>query len=151
MWFFSITIIYFIWVSENIMVLFKFSTTKMPLQNNCSFLHSRELFQYLGCWSSGSLSLTDYYTPSEQSCWGVCWFHSVRPSVCMSVCPSVRPASPVRSVAPTVLVGFISYLYILSRNFKRCVAFKVSSKFSKFLKFVTLTLSCFDLGSDVNH
>ena len=48
--------------------------------------------------------------------------HSVR----LSVRPSVRPASRVRSVAPTVLVGSIS-------------------------KFVTLTLSGLDLGSDVNH
>ena len=63
--------------------------------------------------------------------------------------PSVRPASHVRSVAPTVLVGSISYLYILSSNFRRCVACQVASKiwiFGIFLKFVTLTLSCFDLG-----
>ena len=39
---------------------------------------------------------------------------SLRPSVCPSVRPSrVRPASRVRSVASTVLVGSISYLYIL--------------------------------------
>ena len=76
----------------------------------------------------------------------------------MSICPSVRPASRVRSVAPTVLVGSISYLHILSSNFWRCVACKVACKISKFeflavffFKFVTLTLSCFDLGSDVNH
>ena len=59
--------------------------------------------------------------------------------ILVSLCLSVRPASRVRSVAPTVLVGSISYLYILSSNF------------GNFLKFVTLTLSCFDLGSDVNH
>ena len=45
------------------------------------------------------------------------------PSVRPSVCPSVHPASRVRSVAPTVLVGSISYLYILSSNFRRCVTF----------------------------
>ena len=50
----------------------------------------------------------------------------------------------VRSVTPTVLVGSISYLYILSSNLRRCVA----CIFGNFLKFVTLTLSCFDLGSD---
>ena len=78
---------------------------------------------------------------------------SLRPPVCTYV----RPTSRVRSVAPTVLVGSISYLYILSSNFRRCVACKVSCKISKFefwgnaLKYVTLTLSCFDLGSDVNH
>ena len=71
---------------------------------------------------------------------------SLHPSVRPSVCPSFRPASRVRSVVPTVLVGSISYLYILSSNFRRCVACKVSCKiwiFGNFLKFVTLTLSCF--------
>ena len=69
----------------------------------------------------------------------------------------VRLASHVRSVAPTVLVGSISYLYILSSSVRRCVVCKVSCKISKieffrqFFKFTTLTLSCFDLGSDVNH
>ena len=41
--------------------------------------------------------------------------------------------------------------YILSSNFRRCVACKVSCKirnFGNILKFVTLTLSWFDLGSD---
>ena len=75
---------------------------------------------------------------------GVYWFLSVHPS----------PASCVRSVAPTCLVGSISYLHILSSDFRRCVACKVSFKiwiFGNFLKCVTLTLSYFDLGSDVNH
>ena len=47
---------------------------------------------------------------------GVFWFHPVR--------LSVRPASNVRSVAPTVLVGSILYLCVLSSNFIRCVACK---------------------------
>ena len=98
------------------------------------------------------------HTPAQRSCWGggggggggggrwVYWFPSVR--------PSVRPAFRVRSVAPTVLIGSISYLYILSSNCRRCVACKVSCKnlnFWQFSKFVTLILSCFDLESDVNH
>ena len=70
---------------------------------------------------------------------------SVRPSVHPSVCPALR----VCSVAPRVPVGSISYLCILSSNI-RCVACKVWI-FGNFLKFVTLTLSPFDLGSDVNH
>ena len=53
---------------------------------------------------------------------------SLRPSVR----PSVRPASRVRSVAPAVLVGSISYLYILSSNFRRCVVCKVLCKILKF-------------------
>ena len=49
-----------------------------------------------------------------------------------SVRLSVRPASCVRSVAPTVLIGSISYLYILSSNFRRYVACTDSCKISKF-------------------
>ena len=52
----------------------------------------------------------------------------VRPSVS----PSVHTASGLRSVAPTVLVGSISYLPILSNNFRRCVVLKVFCKISKF-------------------
>ena len=84
----------------------------------------------------------------QQSSW-VYWFHSGR--------PAIRPASSVCSVAPTVLVGSISYLYIFSSNFRWCVACKVICKIliceflAIFFKFVTLTLSWFDLGSDVNH
>ena len=48
------------------------------------------------------------------------------PSVHLSVCPSIRPTSRVCSVVPTVLVGSISYLYILSSNFRRCVMCKDS-------------------------
>ena len=51
---------------------------------------------------------------------------SLRPSVRLSI----RPASRVRSVAPTVLVGSISYIYIYisSSNFRRCVARCVACK-----------------------
>ena len=58
--------------------------------------------------------------------WG--YIGSVRPS-------RVRPASHVRSVAPKVLVGSISYLYILSSNFRRCVVYKGSCKISIFGNF----------------
>ena len=57
---------------------------------------------------------------------------SLPPSICPFVCLSVRPASHVRSVVPTVLVGSISYLYILSSNFRKCAVCKVSCKISKF-------------------
>ena len=61
---------------------------------------------------------------------------SLRPSVHLSVRssvrPSVLPAFRVRSVLPTVLVGSISYFDILSSNFRRCVACKVSCKILKF-------------------
>ena len=69
------------------------------------------------------------YPPHNEGVGGVYWFHSVRPSV--PRLSRVRPASHVRSVAPTVLAGTISYLYILPSNF-RCVACKVSCKISIF-------------------
>ena len=65
---------------------------------------------------------------AQWSCRVVYWFHSVHPSVR----PSVHPASCVRSVAPPVLIRSISYLHILSSNFIRYVACKVSSKISIF-------------------
>ena len=86
-----------------------------------------------------------YHTPHTTK--GVYWFHSVHPSVRPSVPPSVRPsvrlsvrlsirpASRVHSVAPTVLVGSISYLHILSSTIGRCVTCKVSCKISKFVLF----------------
>ena len=49
-----------------------------------------------------------------------------------SVCPSVCGQNRVRSVSSTILVGSISYLHILSSNFRRCVACKVYCKVPKF-------------------
>ena len=66
--------------------------------------------------------------------------------ITLSVCPSVRLSvcgqNRVRSVSSTILIGSISYLHILSSNFRRCVA--CNARF-KIKKFVTLTLSSFDL------
>ena len=47
-----------------------------------------------------------------------CFTLSVCPSVHLSVCGQNR----VRSVSSTILIGSISYLHILSSNFRRCVA-----------------------------
>ena len=71
---------------------------------------------------------------------GVYWFRLVRLSVCGQ--------NHVRSVSSTILIGSISYLHFLSSNFRRCVACKVCSNF---FKFVTLTLSSFDLGSNMTQ
>ena len=74
--------------------------------------------------------------PAQRSCWGI--LVSLPPSVRHPsvrrpfVSPSVRPTSRVRSVALTVLVGSVSYLYILSSNFRRYVARKVYRKITKF-------------------
>ena len=40
-------------------------------------------------------SLVFIIPPAQRSCWGVYWFHSVRPSVCQFVCPLLYP--PQRS------------------------------------------------------
>ena len=80
---------------------------------------------------------------------GVYWYHLVR----LSVCGQNR----VRSVSSTILIGSISYLHILSSDFRRCVACNACFKIQKFnilaifYKFVTLTLSSFDLGSNMTQ
>ena len=55
---------------------------------------------------------------------GVYWYHLV----CLSVCGQNR----VRSVSSTILIGSISYLHILSSNFRRCVACNAGFKIQKF-------------------
>ena len=63
--------------------------------------------------------------PSLQRRWkGGNWFHLVR----LSVCGQNR----VRSVSSTILIGSISYLHILSSNFRRCVACNGCFKIQKF-------------------
>ena len=69
----------------------------------------------------------------------------------LSVCGQNR----VRSVSSTILVGSISYLHILSSNFRSCVVCKVcikikNLKFWQILKFVSLT-SSFVLGSNLTQ
>ena len=66
-----------------------------------------------------------YYTPRFNKVErGVYWFHLVR----LSVCGQNR----VRSVSSTILIRSISYLHILSSNFRRCVACNVCFKIQKF-------------------
>ena len=48
------------------------------------------------------------FIPPHNEATGVCWFHSVH--------PSVRPTSRVRPVAPTVLVGSFSYFIHLIKQ-----------------------------------
>ena len=55
---------------------------------------------------------------------GVYWYHLVR----LYVCGQNR----VRSVSSTILIGSISYLHILSSNFRRCVACNARFKIQKF-------------------
>ena len=87
----------------------------------------------------------------QQSCRGAYWFHSVHLSVRPSVRPSVCPASCVHSVAPTVLVGSISYLHILSITSKGMSHVKFLAKLKKlnfwqFLKICNFDFVFFWLG-----
>ena len=56
--------------------------------------------------------------------------------ITLSVCPSVRLSvcgqNRVRSDSSTILIGSISYLHILSSNFRRCVACNARFKIQKF-------------------
>ena len=112
------------------------------------------LVQIMACCLLGTKPLSKpmlgYYTPRFNEVErGVYWFHLVL----LSICPQNR----VCSVSSTILIGSISYLHILSSNFRRCVACNVCFKiwkfwnFGEFLKFVTLTLSSFDLGSNMTQ
>ena len=63
------------------------------------YLQMHQVICIVGSWgvSYGMIIVlqTHYYTPSQRSCWGVYWFHSVR----LSVRPSFHPISRVHSVA----------------------------------------------------
>ena len=79
-------------------------------------------------------------------------------SPCPSVCPSICGQKCSCSVSCTIVAGSTSCLHILLSNFRKCAAcnfflFFQNSKiriFGKFFKFVTLTLSYFDLGSNMS-
>ena len=73
------------------------------------------------------------YTEHQRSWGGVYWYHLVRLSVCPSVRPSVRP-----SVCPSVRLW--------TESCPLCIF-----NFGKFFKFITLTLSSFDLGSNMTQ
>ena len=73
------------------------------------------------------------------------------PSFYPSICPSVCGQNRVRIVISTILAKSISYLHILSTSEGVSHAKSQNLNFCKFFKFVTLTLPCFDLGSDVNQ
>ena len=72
---------------------------------------------------SMSTKICVFIPPLQRSWKGVYWFHLVHLSICGQ--------NHVRSVSSTILVGSISYLHILSSNFRRCVACNVYSKIKK--------------------
>ena len=66
-----------------------------------------------------------YYTPRFNEVErGVYWYHLVRLSVCGQ--------NHVCSVSSTILIGSISYLHILSSNFRRCVVCNARFKIQNF-------------------
>ena len=68
----------------------------------------------------------------------------------LSVCPSVDGIVSVMYLQQILAVSIV-YLHISSRNFSRCVACKkIFLQNLQFFEFVILTLSCFDLGSNMN-
>ena len=101
---------------------------------------------------SSQFFLVNNYSPRSTKLKGVYLFHLVPPSVRLSVCGQNR----VRSASSRILTGSISCLYMLSSNLRSCVACKVFFLFQNVLDFgklfilVTLTLSSFDLGSNVD-
>ena len=100
------------------------------------------------CSSDSDSNKFSHYTPLLNELeGGVHWFHLVRPSVHLSVRLSVSGQNRVCSVSSTILTGSISYLDILSTNFRRCVMsyFFFNSKifiFGNFFETVTFSLSC---------
>ena len=107
---------------------------------------------YDGRWACSWRSHSLLYPPLQRS-----WKGGILVSPCLSVRLSVCGQNRVRSVSSPIRDGSISHLHILSRNVRTCVVcnncFIVSKLkiwyFGEFFKFVTLTLSPFDLGSNM--
>ena len=114
--------------------------------NQCSSLVPRP-GQYNWAWVIIPLA--------QRRCWGVYWFHSVRLSVRPSVPRPSRIPCPLCSFYSSGWIHFI-FIHLIKQLQKVCRVqsllqnFKIWS-FGNFLRFVTLTLCCFDLGSNVNH
>ena len=84
------------------------------------------------CQSSLNISIDNYTPRFNEVERGVYWYHLVHLSVCLSVRLSVCGQNRVRSVSSTILIGSISYVHILSSNFRRCVACKACFEIQKF-------------------
>ena len=76
------------------------------------------------------LKVTGYYTPASMKLKG--GYAGFTLSICLSVRLSVCGQNSVRCVSSTRLVRSISYLHILSSNFRRCVTYKVCFRMQKF-------------------
>ena len=110
---------------------------RMNRKETISFLHLRNSISFgRGCPSTSHNMFSlwrnnfktvyfDNYNPRFNEVERrVYWYHLVR----LSVCGQNR----VHSVSSTILIGSISYLHILSSNFRRCVACNACFKIQKF-------------------
>ena len=94
--------------------------TKTPISSSVAYCNEGG-----GLFFKQFIMPSPFFNPPLQRSWkGVYWFHLVRLSVCGQ--------NHVRSVSSTILVRSISYLHILSSNFRRFVACKVCFKVIKF-------------------
>ena len=97
------------------------------------------------------------YIPAQRSCWG--WGGGERVSHRPSVRLSVRPSRILCPLCSAWLSsGWIHFTFMHRiKQHKRCVTCKVYCGILKFeflsffFKFIALTISWFDLGSDVNQ
>ena len=123
----------FVHYLNNAYLLTKLCISSAHVSGKASTLKSKSLAHI----DHGRLPITVHIRPylcilphTQRSCRGggnkYIGYIGFTPSVRPSVGPAGRPASRVRSRAPTVLVGFIWYLYILSSNFRSCVTCKVT-------------------------
>ena len=80
------------------------------------------------------------------------------PSVCLSIRPSVHLSCILCPLCSSYSSGWIHFIFIhLIKQLQKVCHVQCFLQnftiwiFGNFLKFVTLTLCCFDLGSDLNH
>ena len=97
--------------------------------------------RFLLTWFKRSLTPAFHYTPEQQSCWGVYWFHSV--------CPSIRPSRILCLLCSAYSSGWIHFIFthLIKQPQKVCRVLSFSQNlkiwnFGNFSKFVTLTSSC---------
>ena len=96
------------------------------MSNNMSLIHVYVIIYSHSQPRVGLMNLSLLYPRLNEVERRVYWFHLVRPSVCPSVRLSVCGQNRVRTVSSIIiLIGSISYLRILSSNFRRCVTCKV--------------------------
>ena len=94
------------------------------LYNWPTIMHFPSTFWYTHRCDIHSNSNKYYYTPR---------FNEVeRGGILVSPCPSVHPSVCPSVLSSTILIESISYLYILSSNFRRCVVYNFCFKIKKF-------------------